>query len=438
MPSVRIYPKYAPELFNPSYLYDIIQILKPSHGVINGYMDDSEISDDGDTFEFTLMHGGIDLLYSEKIDKEIEKFTKGVFSKAVTVKFSENATVGYADLDERYYEELAAQPLPDFEEIDRKAAERASESKSSRGKKSRPEPRKRPGKITLTYLEDKLNPDGLLYLGNEISEAPQSMKSLSEESDSVSIWGELTEVEHKETRNGVYTIITAALCDDTGRVPVKLFAKAEIIDDYSFLEDGAVFVMRGSYKLDTFANEMQFNPTDIMQVSLRDDYTMKTPAPKPSAQGGNVSAAPAMTKANVFAEPEEMELMFETTHFGSNAKLVMGKPINDPPVEMASVMTERDNVTVWGEIFNVEKKETKSGKSTIITAAFSDRTSSMIMKLFVYNTKLDSYSFIQNGAKILANGSYKTDDFLHCNCFNPQSVMLVEVKPKQDNAPEKE
>lgn len=116
----------------------------------------------------------------------------------------------------------------------------------------------------------------------------------------------------------------------------------------------------------------------------------------------------------------------------------MGKPINDAPVEMASIMTERDNVTVWGEIFNVEKKETKSGKSTIITAAFSDRTSSMIMKLFVYNTKLDSYSFIQNGAKILANGSYKADDFLHCNCFNPQSVMLVEVKPKQDNAPEKE
>ena len=320
VPSVKIYPKYAPELFSPSYLYDIIQILKPSHGVINGYMDDSEISDDGDTFEFTLMHGGIDLLYSEKIDKEIEKFTKGVFSKSVTVKFSENATVGYADLDERYYEELSAQPLPDFDEIDRKAAERASESKSSRGKKSRPEPRKRPGKITLTYLEDKLNTDGLLYLGNEITEAPQSLKSLGEESDSVTVWGELTDVEHKDTRNGVYTIITASLCDDTGRIPVKLFAKTEIIDDYDFLEDGAVFVMHGSYKLDTFANEMQFNPTDIMQVSLRDDYTMKTPAPKASSQGGNAPAAPAMTKANVFAEPEEMDLMFETTHFGSNGQ----------------------------------------------------------------------------------------------------------------------
>ncbi|MFR2154233.1 MAG: hypothetical protein ACLS48_05735 [[Eubacterium] siraeum] len=34
---------------------------------------------------------------------------------------------------------MSAQPLPDFDEIDRKAAERASEQ-SSRGKKSRPEP----------------------------------------------------------------------------------------------------------------------------------------------------------------------------------------------------------------------------------------------------------------------------------------------------------
>ena len=132
-----------------------------------------------------------------------------------------------------------------------------------------------------------------------------------------------------------------------------------------------------------------------------------------------------------------MELMFETTHFGSTAKLVMGKPINDAPVTMESVMNERDNVTVWGEIFNVEKKETKSGKSTIITAAFSDRTSSMVMKLFVYNTKLDSYKFIENGTTILANGSYKMDEFMHYNCFNPQSIMIVDVKPKQDNAPDR-
>ena len=436
VPSVRIYPKYATELFDPSYIHDIVQILKSSHGVINGYMDDAQISDDGDTFEFTLMHGGVELLYSQKIDKEIEKFIKGVFSKSVSVRFSENASVDYEELDRRYFEELSAQPLPDFDAIDRRAAERAEEGKSSRGRKSnRPEPRKRPSKITVSYLTDKLCEEGLLYMGSEIKEQPQTLASLNDECDDAVVWGELTDVEHKDTRNGVYTIISAALCDDTGRIPIKIFAKTEIIDTYEFLEDGAVFVMRGAYKLDSYANENQFTPSDIMQVSLRDDFVMKTPTAVPSVTGGAPSPAP--TRTNVLTEPEEMELMFETTHFGSTAKLVMGKPINDAPVTMESVMNERDNVTVWGEIFNVEKKETKSGKSTIITAAFSDRTSSMVMKLFVYNTKLDSYKFIENGTTILANGSYKMDEFMHYNCFNPQSIMIVDVKPKQDNAPEK-
>ena len=88
-----------------------------------------------------------------------------------------------------------------------------------------------------------------------------------------------------------------------------------------------------------------------MQVSLRDDFVMKTPTAAPSVTGGAPSPAP--TRTNVLTEPEEMELMFETAHFGKTAKLVMGKPINDPPVTMESVMNERDNVTVWGEIYNV-------------------------------------------------------------------------------------
>ena len=86
------------------------------------------------------------------------------------MRFSENASVDYEELDRRYFEELSAQPLPDFDAIDRRAAERAEEGKSSRGRKSnRPEPRKRPSKITVSYLTDKLCEEGLLYMGSEIN-----------------------------------------------------------------------------------------------------------------------------------------------------------------------------------------------------------------------------------------------------------------------------
>lgn len=441
--SVRIYPKYPAELFDADYLYDIVQIMKPSYGVINGYLNDAEIYDGGDHFEFSLAHGGLELLLSEKIDAEIEKFVKGVFGITVSVSFSQNAKTGYEQLDKQYYDELSAQPLPDFEAIEQKARERAegNNKKTGRKKSSKAEPLEKPKNVKLKFSSDKFEEDALLYMGAPISSAPIKLSELSGESDSVTVWGELCDVQRRDTRNGVYTIISGAVCDDSGRVSVKLFARTDNLESYEFFDDGAVVIMNGSYKLDTFVNENCFNPSDITAVKLKQDYQMSKPdmppVPMSAPMSSGAAPAPAMSRTNVLDEPQEMELMFETTHFESTAMLVMGKPINDPPVAMDSVVNERDNVTVWGEIFNVEKKETKSGKSTIITASFSDRTSSMVIKLFVYNTKLDSYKFIAKGNKILANGSFKMDEFLHYNCFNPQSVMLVTVKDKEDNAPEK-
>ncbi|MCH5324931.1 MAG: PolC-type DNA polymerase III [Eubacterium sp.] len=429
VPSVRIYPKYDEQLFTKEYLYDIIEIMKPQFGVINGYMDEAEISDDGDVFEFTLTHGGYDLLASERIDREIEKFIKGVFSKKVTVRFVEGNTVDAAELENRYYEEIASLPMPDFEAIAQASKERA-ENSGGRGRKPRPTPYKRPKNINLSFTYDKLENEGQLYLGNEITSAPVSMATLNGEYDSVTLWGFLADVERKDTRQGVFTIITGRLCDDTGSVPVKLFAQNEVLDSYDFFDDDMAFVMSGSYKLDKYTNENCFNPESITAVKVKSDFSGKISTPS-----GNMSGAPSRT--SVLASSEKMQLMFDCDKFDSEAELMMGKPINDPPIPMESVMSELDDLTVWGRIFAVEKKETKSGKSTIMTVSFSDRTSSMVIKLFVYNTKLDSYSFLKEGNCILVNGSYKEDEFLHYNVINPVSVMLVNVKEKTDNAPEK-
>ena len=432
-PSVRIYPKYEANLFDTSYLNDIIKIMKGTYGVINGYMDDVQINDDGDTFEFTLMHGGRDMLISEKLDKEIEKFVNGVFSKKIKVLFTEGATVDAEELERRYIEELSEQPLPDFEGIKRLAEERRN-SKQSRRKGERPEPRKKPSSVKISFLPDKMDEDALVYLGDEITDTPVSISSLADDCDKITVYGEITETEHKDTKNGVFTIISAILRDDTGCIPVKIFAKTESIELYSFFTDGNAFIISGAYKLDTYINQKCLIPDNITMVTLKSDFQASAPMP----QFAPMSASPAMSvpasRFSVVSEPEEMELMFTSEHFESKAKLVMGKPINDPPVAMESVMNECDSVTVWGKIFNVERKETKSGKSTIITAAFSDRTSSMIMKLFVYNSKLESFSFIENGVMILAEGSYKMDDFMKCNIFTPNSVMLVSVKDRTDDA----
>ncbi len=433
--SLRIYPKYNESLFDISYLHDIIEIMKPQFGVINGYMDNAEISDCDDVIEFGLQHGGLDLLISANIDNEISKFVKGVFGKQINVRIEEYGSVDMEERDRLYYEELASRPLPDFEGMAERAKEIAKEKSKGRRGSSRPEPFKRPKKATVSYDTDKYNTEALVYLGNEITTPPTELSSLNDEFDSVTVWGELCDVERRDTKNGVYTIINAGLYDGTKRIAVKMFAKTESLDLYSFFEEYATVVMTGSYKLDTYTNENCFTPTDIMQVQLKEGYKMAKPVQPAVSQGyGNAPSQMPSSRTTVLDKPEEMELMFETTAFLPTAKLVMGKPINDPPVAMDSVMNESESITVWGEIFEVEKKETKNGKSTIMTASFSDRTSSMVMKFFVYNTNLDKYDFIKKGNKVLVNGSYKLDTFMHHNVLSPEAMMLVSVKEKTDDA----
>ncbi|MBR4306356.1 MAG: PHP domain-containing protein, partial [Ruminiclostridium sp.] len=439
VPSVKIYPKYDEGLFEASYLRDVVDIMKKSYGMINGYLDDAEINDDGDTFEFSLMHGGCDMLLSERIDKEIEKFIKGVFGKTVHVTFDEVKAVDFEEMDRLYYEELASQPLPDFDAINRKAQERAEKSKSKGRKKGRPTPYEQPKKKAFPYESDKYEQDALLYLGEAISEQPTELSALNGEYDDVAIWGELSDVERRDTRNGIYTIISANLYDGTAKIPVKIFAQTDDIDKYGFFDDYVTVVMSGSYKLDTFTNQNCFMAENIMQVQMKEGYVMVKPkvasfdsgfgAPPPQMNGAGFGS-----RLNFQDNPQEMELMFETKLFNSTATLVMGRPINDHPVAMETVTNERDEVTVWGEIFEVEKKETKTGKSVIVTAAFSDRTNSMMLKLFVPANKMDKLGFISKGNKILATGSFKADEFMKCNVFSPSSVMLVTTKVKKDEA----
>ncbi len=427
VPSVRIYPKYDEELFTIEYLADIIEIMKQQYGVINGYMDNAQISDDGDVYEFALEHGGYDLLVGEHIDREIEKFVRGVFSKAITVRFVGKETVDPDQLDRLRYDMLSELPVPDFDAIEQAQRERASKVSPKRVKgRQKAVPFKRPKNTELPFTYEKLEKAGKIYLGGEIADAPVSICDLDGEKSAVTLWGSLSDIEHHDTRQGVYTIISARLCDDTGSVPMKIFALSENIDLYDFLYDGC-FLMSGSYKTDKFSNEKCFNPENIISVTA---VSGVQPKAAQSPQGAPAKAAAAKPA-------EEMRLMFDFDKFESDAKLVMGKPINDPPTAMNMVMSELDDLTVWGKIFNVERKETKNGRSTIITAAFSDRTSSMMMKLFVYNNKLDGYDFIKEGSCILVNGSYKADEFLHCNIINPQSIMLVTVKEKTDDEPEK-
>ncbi len=132
--------------------------------------------------------------------------------------------------------------------------------------------------------------------------------------------------------------------------------------------------------------------------------------------------------------PEDMKLMFENEHLAEDAQLVVGKPINDAPIKMKDLISEQEDVTVWGEIFQTEDKTVKDGKYTVKTVFFTDRTSSQIMRVFTATEKADAYKFLKEGTAVLVNGKCSFDKFAGGNVIEPKSIMTVKTLPRKDKA----
>ena len=136
----------------------------------------------------------------------------------------------------------------------------------------------------------------------------------------------------------------------------------------------------------------------------------------------------------VYDPPKAMKLMFSHESFRDDAELNMGKPINDMPIKMSELISDTENVTVWGEIFGVDERTVKDGKFTIKLVSFTDRSSSQIMKIFTKTEKADNYKFLKPGLCILVNGSAKFDSFEKAVLIEPKSIMTVKTVAKADTA----
>ena len=154
--------------------------------------------------------------------------------------------------------------------------------------------------------------------------------------------------------------------------------------------------------------------------------------------GGKGGGQPRRSRGpEVLKEAQPMKLMFSSEHFSEDAELWMGKPINDEPVPMSAVFDVQNNVTVWGDIFQVEEKEIKNGEYTILSVYFTDYTNSQILRIFTQTARKKEYGFLKSGVSVLVNGDVKFDDYAKSNYIEARSIMTVKRQSKKDNAPVK-
>ncbi len=132
--------------------------------------------------------------------------------------------------------------------------------------------------------------------------------------------------------------------------------------------------------------------------------------------------------------PRNLPILMET------AQVVYGKPINDPPISLKDLPPEPGEYTVWGEIFDFESRDTKSGKARITSFNITDLTSSTSVKIVQFTGRvknLQEFEDLKNGVCVLLKGQYTYDTYVHEYTFDAKHISIVKRRKKEDKAEKK-
>lgn len=112
------------------------------------------------------------------------------------------------------------------------------------------------------------------------------------------------------------------------------------------------------------------------------------------------------------------------------AHVLMGSEIRQEPVPLAQITDEERSVVVEGEVFDVEARELRSGR-TVLTFDFTDGTDSLTAKLFVEEKEKKLLEAVRVGVRIRAKGPVQYDKFTQELVLLPQDLMLLPPKEER-------
>ncbi len=266
--TVRIFPSYHESLYTPDYVSEIMAILKDRNGAVNGYLDNAEISDDGETCEISLKRGGRDMLLQMEIDKKIECLIRGFFKKQIHIVFT---GVSEVNLEEYLKAEQNA-PLPKV--VIAPAAPPVTENRYQGGGKSggrrSASVLKEAKEILLPFESEKIESTASLFYGRGISETPLDMSEAFGEGDEVTLWGNVFKTDEKTSRDGNTFIYTAFFSDNTSSEILKIITPTENSDIIkNNIKPGKAIIVSGKFEFDTFAKCLNIRPYSIASVKTK-------------------------------------------------------------------------------------------------------------------------------------------------------------------------
>lgn len=122
----------------------------------------------------------------------------------------------------------------------------------------------------------------------------------------------------------------------------------------------------------------------------------------------------------------------------TNAAPLYGNEIKTRPTALKDISHEDGMVTVWGEVFSLDVRETRDGRNKIISFNITDLTNSYTVKLFEANENTKSLlAKLKDGIVVAVKGTVIFDKWMKDYCIQARAITQIEKMHKTDNAPEK-
>ena len=122
----------------------------------------------------------------------------------------------------------------------------------------------------------------------------------------------------------------------------------------------------------------------------------------------------------------------------TNAAPLYGNVIKTKPTPLKDVSHEDGMVTVWGEVFSLDVRETRDGRNKIISFNITDLTNSYTVKLFEANENTKSLlGKLKDGLIVAVKGTVVFDKWMKDYCIQARAITQIERMQKSDNAEEK-
>ena len=141
---------------------------------------------------------------------------------------------------------------------------------------------------------------------------------------------------------------------------------------------------------------------------------------------------------NTTAEIEIREGKFSTPQIvQSSIRPLYGRSIRAKMIPISSISGDSGRIVVWGDVFDIEKKVTKSGDKNIFTIDITDYTGSTTAKIFNSIKESAVIDNIKKGDTIVVQGDVEYDKYAGELVVNARSVGTAQKVKVVDNAEKK-